>query len=75
MAKKPRTTADKVNAYKIRVQIDQAIFKKFIISQGDEVLRHTVVGSFDRPLLSALANIATSAIMNEPRLNVVLKKG
>ena len=69
-----RTTADKANAYKIRVAIDQAIFKQLIVKQGGEVLKNTAVGCFDRPLLSCLANIATSAIMNEPQLDVVLKK-
>ena len=44
------------------------------MAQGDEVLKGTVVGSFDMPLLSALANIATRAIMEDSRLNVVLRK-
>jgi len=72
---KEQTTADKSNAYKIRIVISQVIFKQLIVKQGDEILKDTAVGRFDNPLLSALANIATSAIMNEPRLNVVLRKG
>jgi len=70
-----KTTADKRNAYRIRVAIDQAIFKQLIVKQGDAILKDTPVGRFDQPMLSCLANIATSAIMNEPRLNVVLRKG
>ena len=70
-----KTTAQKKNAYRIRVRIDQMIFRELITEQGGEVLRGTVVGSFDRPLLSALAHIATTAIMKDPRLNVVLRKG
>ena len=54
--------------------IDQAIFKQLIVKQGDTILKDTPVGRFDRPMLSCLANIATSAIMNEPRLDVVLRK-
>ena len=69
-----KTTADKSKAYKIRVVIDQAMFKQLIVKQGNEILKDTAVGRFDRPLLSCLSNIATSAIMNEPRLNVVLRK-
>jgi len=69
-----KTTAQKANAYKIRIRISQAIFRELITKQGDEVLRDTAVGRFDRPMLSCLSNIATSAIMNEPRLNVVLRK-
>jgi len=69
-----KTTAQKKNAYKIRIRISQVVFRELIIEQGGEVLKGTVVGSFDRPLLSALANIATSAIMKDPRLNVVLRK-
>lgn len=70
-----KTTAQKKNAYKIRIEIDQMIFRELLIEQGGEVLKGTVVGSFDRPLLSALAHIATTAIMKDPRLNVVLRKG
>ena len=44
------------------------------MAQGDEVLKGTVVGRYDRPLLSCLAGIATRAIMNEPGVDVVLKK-
>lgn len=69
-----RTTAQKKNAYDIRGRVSQAIFKELIVQQGNEVLKHTAVGRFDRPLLSCLAGIATRAIMNEPRLNVVLRK-
>ncbi len=69
-----KTTAQKRNAYNIRGFVSQAIFREFIIAQGDEVLKGTLVGQFDRPLLSALSNIATRAIMKEPRLNVVLRK-
>ena len=50
------------------------IFRELITEQGGEVLKGTVVGSFDRPLLSALSHIATTAIMKDPRLDVVLKK-
>jgi len=50
------------------------IFRELLIEQGGEVLKGTVVGSFDRPLLSALAHIATTAIMKDPHLNVVLRK-
>lgn len=70
-----KTTADKINAYKIRQVMSQAVFKQLVVKQGDEILKNTIVARFDRPLLSCLSNIATSAIMNEPRLNVVLKKG
>ena len=69
-----QTTAQKRNAYRIRSRVSQKIFKEFIVAQGDEVLKGTVVGNFDMPLLSALANIATRAIMEDSRLNVVLRK-
>ena len=69
-----KTTAQKKNAYKIRIEISQAIFKELIIQQGGEVLKESVIARYDRPLLSAIANIATTAIMQDPRLNVVLKK-
>jgi len=75
MPKPEKTTAQKKNAYRIRVRIDQIIFREFLIQQDGEVLTGTAVGSFDRPLLSALSNIATTAIMKDPRLNVVLRKG
>jgi len=75
MSEQEKTTAQKKNAYKIRIRIDQMIFRELLTEQGGEVLKGTVVGSFDRPLLSALANIATTAIMKDPRLNVVLRKG
>ena len=71
---KAKVTADKTNAYKIRIEISQAIFKQLLVKQGDAILKDTPVGRFDRPLLSTLSFIATSAIMNEPRLNVVLRK-
>ena len=71
---KEKTTAQKRNAYNIRGVVSQAIFRQLIIAQGEEVLKHTLVGRFDRPLLSALAGIATKAVMNEPQLNVVLRK-
>lgn len=71
---KAMATKDKKNAYKIRSKISEAIFLELRVSQGDEILRHTAVGRFDMPLLSCLANIATRAIMKEPRLDVVLKK-
>ena len=70
-----KTTAQKRNAYDIRFRISQAIFKEFIVSQGGDILKSTAVGGFDMPLLSCLANIAAKAIMSEPRLNVVLRKG
>lgn len=69
-----RTTAQKRNAYDIRGRVSQAIFRELIIAQGDEVLKGTVVGNFDRPLLSCLSGIATRAIMNEPGIDVVLKR-
>jgi len=69
-----KITADKSNAYKIRIVVSQAIFKQLLVKQGDAILKDTAVGRFDAPLLSCLSNIATSAIMNEPRLNVVLRK-
>lgn len=69
-----KRTADKTNAYKIRIVISQAIFKQLLVKQGDALLKDTAVGRFDRPLLSCLSNIATSAIMNDPQLNVVLRK-
>jgi len=69
-----KTTAQKKNAYRIRIRISQAIFKHLIIEQGGEILKGTVLGRFNRPLLSAIANIATTAVMQDPRLNVVLKK-
>lgn len=69
-----KTTAQKSNAYKIRTVISQSIFRGLIIEQGNEILKDTAVGRFDRPLLSCLSNIATTAIMKEPRLNVVLRK-
>ena len=70
-----RTTLQKRNAYRIRTQISHTIFRELIIEQGGEILKGTIVGRFDRPLLSCLANIATKAIMKDPRLNVVLRKG
>ena len=69
-----KTTAEKKNAYKIRVRIDQMIFRAFLTEQGGDVLKGTIVNDFDRPLLSALAHIATTAVMQDPRLNVVLRK-
>ena len=69
-----KTTADKSNAYKIRIVASQAIFKRLLLKQGDALLKDTPVGCFDQALLSCLAGIATTAIMNEPRLNVVLRK-
>ncbi len=69
-----KTTAQKRNAYDIRGRVSQAIFKELIVAQGDEILKGTVVGRFDRPLLSCLSGIATKAIMNEPGIDVVLKK-
>lgn len=69
-----RTTAQKKNAYPIRRALSQSIFKEFIVSQGDEVMKNTAVSRFDRPMLSCLSDIAARAIMNEPRLNVVLKR-
>ncbi len=69
-----KTTAQKRNAYRIRERISQAIFRGYIVAQGDEVLKGTVIGRYDRPLLSALSNIATTAIMKEPGVDVVLKK-
>jgi len=71
---KERTTADKRNAYSIRCFVSQAIFKEFIVAQGDECFKYTKFPLFDRPELSVLAGIATKAIMKDPRLNVVLRK-
>jgi len=69
-----KTTAQKKNAYKIHNRISQVVFRELIIEQDGVVLKDTVVGSLDRPLLSALSNIVTSAIMKDPYLNVVLRK-
>lgn len=69
-----KKTADKSNAYRIRIVVSQAIFKQLLVKQGDAILKDTPVGKFDNPLLSCLSNIATSAIMNEPHLDVVLRK-
>jgi len=74
MMSKAKVTANKSNAYKIRIVISQAIFKQLLVKQGDAILKNTPVGKFDNPMLSCLSFIATSAIMNEPRLNVVLRK-
>lgn len=74
MSRERTTTAQKKNAYPIRWQISQSIFREFIVAQGNEVIKNTAVSRFDRPMLSCLADIATRAIMNEPRLGVVLKK-
>jgi len=71
---KDKTTAQKRNAYKVRIEISQAIFKQLLFEQGGEVLKESVIARYDRPLLSAIANIATTAIMQDPRLNVVLKR-
>ena len=71
---KPQSTANKANAYKIRSEITQAIFKQLLVKQGSVILKDTLVGRFDAPLLSCIADIATSAIMNEQKLNIVLKK-
>ncbi len=71
---KAETTAQKRNAYRIRATVSEAIFGGLRVAQGDEVLKETAVARFGMPLISTLANIATRAIMNEPRLNVVLKK-
>jgi len=71
---KDKTTAQKRNAYKIRIEISQAIFKQLLFEQGGEVLKESVIARYDRPLLSAISNIATTAIMQDPRLNVVLRK-
>jgi len=71
---KAKVTADKTNAYKIRIVISQAIFKQLLVKQGDAILKDTPVGRFDPPLLSTISFIATSAIMNDPKLDVVLRK-
>jgi len=71
---KDKTTAQKRNAYKIRIEISQAIFKQLLFEQGGEVLKESVIARYDRPLISAISNIATTAIMQDPRLNVVLRK-
>ena len=68
------TTAQKKNAYNIRGVVSQAVFREFIVAQGDEALKHTSFCKFDRPLLNTLAGIATRSIMKDPRLDVVLKK-
>lgn len=69
-----KTTADKSNAYKIQSRISQSIFREFVEQQVGEQFKNTAVARFDRPMLSSLANVATRAIMNESRLDVVLKK-
>ena len=69
-----KTTATKKNAYKIRIEMSQAIFKAFIEEQCGEIMRGTVFACFNRPLLSSIANLAASAVMRDPRLNVVLRK-
>jgi len=74
MSRERTTTAQKKNAYPIRRQISQAIFREYIVAQGDEIMKNTAVSRFDRPMLSCLSDIAARAIMNEPRLNVVLRK-
>lgn len=71
---KAETTAQKKNAYEILGVISQAVFKELIVAQGDDALKYTIVGKFNRPLLSTLAVIAARSIMHNPRLNVVLKK-
>ena len=52
----------------------QAIFKEFIVAQGQEDFKFTAFARFDRPSLSVLASIATRSVMKNPRLDVVLKK-
>ena len=69
------TTAEKANAYKIYSELNKAIFRDFIEHQGDDVFKYSGFNRFDRPSLSSIAIIAAKAIMNNPRLNVVLKKG
>ncbi len=68
------STAEKKNAYKIRTQINQAIFKELIEQQGGDVFKHTAIACADRPMLSSISSMATNAIMRESRLNVVLKR-
>ena len=69
-----KTTATKKNAYKIQVEVSQAIFKLFLQEQCGEFMRGSVFAMMDRPLLSSIANLATNAIMRDPRVNVVLRK-
>lgn len=71
---KKKTTADKSNAYSIHSMINQAIFKKFIEQQVGERFKNTAFARFDRPMLSSIASTATSAVMKDPHLNVVLRK-
>jgi len=70
-----KTSADKMNAYKIYCELNQVIFKHFIEHQGDDVFKYSGFSRFDRTSLSSIAISAARAIMNDPRLNVVLKKG
>lgn len=74
MPKPEKSSLNKKNAYAIRQEISQAVFKEFIVQQCGDTMRGTVFACFNRPLLSSIANLATSAIMKDPRVNVVLKK-
>jgi len=71
---KGKTTATKKNAYRIRMEMSQAIFKIFLEEQCGEIMRGTVFACFNRPLLNSIANLATSAVMRDPHLDVILKK-
>jgi len=75
MPKPAKTTATKKNAYRIRSAMSQIIFKEFLAQQCGDVMKGTVFCSFNRPLLSSIANLATSAVMKDPKFDVVLKKG
>ncbi len=74
MPKPAKTTATKKNAYRIRTEVSNAIFKEFLECQTGDVMRGTVFACFNRPLLSSIANLATRAVMQDPELNIVLKK-
>jgi len=68
-------SAKKRNAYSIRSQVSAAIFKEFREQQCGDALKGTVFASFNMPLLSSIANLATRGLMKDPKLNIVLRKG
>ena len=74
MPKPAKTTATKRNAYRIRTEVSAAIFKEFRERQCCGVMRGTIFANFNMPLLSSIANLATRAVMQDPKLDIVLKK-
>ena len=64
-------TKDKSNACKIRSRVHQAVFKAFL---GNDDRATWLSGMCNRPELSAIADLATKAVMQETRLEIVLKK-